>query len=62
MPKFTHDEDPVLAAFLAFLEKDLKTQPDWRSRFSKASLRRAVRLTKGVKVTDDEALPKNVTL
>jgi antitoxin PrlF len=56
------DEDPVVMAFLAFIEKDLKTHPGRRSRLSKASLRRAVRLTKNVKVTDDEIIPENVTL
>jgi antitoxin PrlF len=56
------DGDPVVTAFLAFLEKDLKTQPGRRSGLSKASLRRAVRLTMDVKVTDDETIPDNVTL
>jgi antitoxin PrlF len=55
------DEDPVVTAFLAFIEKDMKTHPGRRSRLSKASLRRAVRLTKNVKVTDDETIPENVT-
>jgi hypothetical protein len=53
---------PVVTAFLAFLEKDLKTQPGRRSGLSKASLRRAVRLTMDVKVTDDETIPDSVTL
>src|SRR5260370_37465411 len=39
------DEDPVVTAFLAFLERDLKKQPGRRTRLSKASLARAVRLT-----------------
>ena len=56
------DEDPVVTAFLAFIEKDLRTQPGRRSRLSKASLARAVRLTKDVKVTDDETIPEKVTL
>ena len=56
------DEDPVVTAFLAFLEGDLKKQPGRRTRLSKASLARAVRLTKDVKVSDREILPRNVTL
>jgi len=56
------DEGPVVTAFLAFLERDLKTQPGRRTRLSKASLARAVRLTKDVKVSDHETLPRNVTL
>ena len=55
------DEDPVVLAFLAFIEKDMGTHPGRRTRLSKASLRRAVRLTKNVKVTDDETIPENVT-
>ena len=55
------DEDPVVTAFLAFLEEDLKTRPGRRSGLSKVSLSRAVRLTKNVKVADDETLPDNVT-
>jgi antitoxin PrlF len=55
------DEDPVVTAFLAFIEKDMRMHPGRRSRLSKASLRRAVRLTKNVKVTDDETIPENIT-
>lgn len=56
------DEDPVVTAFLAFIEEDLKARPGRRTRLSKASLRRAVRLTKDVKAGDNEKLPANVTL
>jgi antitoxin PrlF len=56
------EEDPVVTAFLAFIEKDLKARPGRRTRLSKASLRRGVRLTKNVKVNDDEALPEDATL
>ena len=48
-------------AFLAFIEQDLRTHPGRRSRLSKSSLARAVRLTKNVKVTDDEIIPEHVT-
>jgi hypothetical protein len=58
----SQDEDPVVMAFLAFIERDLKTHPGRRSRLSKASLARAVRQTKNVKVTDDETIPRNVAL
>jgi antitoxin PrlF len=56
------EEDPVVTAFLGFLENDLKTKPGRPSRLSRTSLARAVRLTKKVKVSDDEAIPENVTL
>jgi len=56
------EEDPVVTAFLAFVERDLKEHPGRRTLLSKTSLARAVRLTKGVKVSDQERLPKGVTL
>src|SRR6266849_8906051 len=45
------EEDPVVTAFLAFLEKDMKTQPKRIVGLSKRAIVRATRLTKGVKVT-----------
>src|SRR5580698_4137930 len=56
------EEDPVVGAFLGLLEKDLRTRPGRRSRLSKASLARAIRLTKHVKVSDDDIIPRNVSL
>jgi antitoxin PrlF len=56
------EEDPVVGAFLGFLEKDLKTRPARRSRLSKASLARAIHLTRHAKVSDDDTLPRNVTI
>lgn len=55
------EEDPVMTGFLAFLEKDMKAHPDRIKALSKKTLDRAVRLTKGVKVSDDERLPDDVT-
>jgi antitoxin PrlF len=55
------DEDPVVGAFLGFLEKDLKTRPR-RSRLSRTSLTRAIRLTKHVKVSDYDEIPPSVTI
>lgn len=56
------EEDPVVGAFLAFIEKDLVAHPTRRTRLTKTAIKRAVRLTKGVKVDDRERLPDNVTL
>jgi antitoxin PrlF len=55
------DEDPVVTAFLAFLERDMKTHPRRIAGLSKRSIDHASRLTKGVKVTDDERLPDDVS-
>ena len=56
------DEDPLVTAFLAFIESDLKARPGRRTRLSKSSVARAVRLTRGVKVRRDELLPDDVTV
>lgn len=55
-------EDPVAEAFLGFLAKDLQSKPGRKSRLSKASLGKAVRLTRGVKVADADKIPSSVTL
>ena len=53
--------DPVLTAFLGVLEKDMKTHPKRIAGLSKRSIARATRLTKGVKITDDERLPDDIS-
>lgn len=55
------EEDPVVNAFLAFLEKDMMTHPEHISGLSKRLIARGSRLTKGVKVTDDERLPEDIS-
>jgi len=59
-PQASEQGDPVVAAFLAFLEKDLKTRPGCTTALSKASIARATRLVKGVKVSDRDRLPDDV--
>jgi antitoxin PrlF len=54
------DEDPVVSAFLAFLEKDMKSRPQRIAGLSKRAIARATRLTKGVKATDEERLPEDI--
>ena len=55
------EEDPIVSAFLAFLEQDMKTHPQRLSGLSKRSLARASRLTKGLRVADTEHLPEDVS-
>ena len=55
------DEDPVVTAFLAFLEEDMRTQPKRIASLWQRSIDRATRLTKGVKVKHDERLPEDVS-
>src|ERR1700683_4899716 len=57
----TPEVDPVVEAFLSFLARDLQTRPGRKSRLTKTSLRRAIRLTAKVKVSDDDAIPSAVT-
>ena len=56
-----NDEDPVVTAFLAFVEKDLKEHPGRRTRLSKKSIARAVRLTRAVRIKKGETLPADIT-
>jgi len=57
-----YEEDPVITAFLAFLEADMKTRPERIAGLSNKTIARATRLTKGVRVRDDESLPADITL
>jgi len=60
-PSEPDEADPIMSAFLAFLEKDMKANPDRIAGLSMSSIARARRLTKGVKVRRDERLPINVS-
>jgi len=60
-PSEVEEEDPVVTTFLAFLEKDMKTHPQRIARLSKRSIARAARLTKGVKVSENERLPETIS-
>ena len=55
------EADPVLTAFLGVLERDMRTHPKRIKALSKRSISRATRLTKGVKVTDGQRLPDNIS-
>ncbi len=52
-----NDDDPVLDAFLAFLEADMRLRPDRLEPLSGGSIARAVELTDGIAVSDDEIFP-----
>ncbi len=61
-PEPVEEEDPVVAAFLGFIAKDLQSRPGRKSWLSRSSLARAVRLTKGIKVSDSDTIPSSVTI
>jgi hypothetical protein len=52
---------PVVTAFLALLGKDTRTHPGRIGGLPKRLIARATRLTKGVKVTDDDRRPDDVS-
>lgn len=60
-PAPADEEDPILTAFLGFIEGDMKAHPGRRTRLSKSSVKRGVLLTKKVKVRDDESIPDDVS-
>ena len=54
--------DPVVSAYLAFLETDMVAHPERLSPFSSADLAAARELTRGVEVSNEDALPDDVTI
>ena len=53
---------PVLDAFIAFLEGDMQDHPGRLEPLSAGSISRAVELTDGIVVGDDEVFPDEVTV
>jgi antitoxin PrlF len=56
------EADPVMAAFLSFLDREIERAPDGIKPLSATRIEEARELTKGVVVRDDESLPDEVTL
>ena len=57
-----NEADPVMAAFLSFLDRDISQIPDRVKPLSATRIEQARALTKGVEVRDDEPIPDDVTL
>jgi len=55
-------EDPVVGAFLSFLEDDMRRHPEALQPLSTSAIARAVELTAGIVVGDDEVFPPDVTI
>ena len=53
--------DPVVSAYLAFLEKDMATNPGALTPFTSAELDTLTDRLKGVTVSDDDILPDDVS-
>ena len=54
--------DPVMAAFLKFLDREIAQSPDRIKPLSATRIAEARELTKDVEVSDDDSLPDDVTL
>jgi antitoxin PrlF len=54
------DEDPVVSAFLCFIEQDMLQHPEHIFPLSEEMLNKVSDLTQGVKVFDDEILPDEI--
>ncbi|HYC02509.1 MAG TPA: type II toxin-antitoxin system PrlF family antitoxin [Azospirillaceae bacterium] len=60
-PEDEAERDPVVLAFLAFLEKDMLEHPERLIPLTEEDMRRTAELTKDVVVDDDEPFPDDVT-
>jgi antitoxin PrlF len=56
------EQDPVVSAYLAFLEGDMLAHPERIAPLPEDELARLRRLTDGVQTGDDEVIPDDVTL
>jgi antitoxin PrlF len=56
------EQDPIVAAYLSFLERDLIKHPDSLRPISNEELQRIQELTSGVTVNDNDSIPDDVTL
>ena len=58
----TMERDPVVSAYLAFLARDMTAHPERLQPFTEDELARLETLTGDVTVSDDDAIPDDVTL
>jgi antitoxin PrlF len=56
------ERDPVLSAYLAFLERDMLTHPNHIAPIGEAELARLRSLTEGVQASDADVIPDDDTL
>jgi antitoxin PrlF len=56
------ERDPVVSAYLAFLERDMLAHPEHIAPLAEQDLARLRRLTDGVEVNDADSIPDDVTL
>ena len=56
------EEDPVMYAFLGFLEKDMIENPQRVSPLDLEALQKAMDLTGNIEISDDDVIPDDVTI
>jgi antitoxin PrlF len=56
------EDDPIVEAFLSFLERDIEEHPERVGRLSETRIAEAVSLTENVAADDDEEIAGDVTL
>lgn len=56
------ERDPVVTAYLAFLERDMSEHPERLRPFSEADIARIDALTRDVTVSDEDVIPDDVTV
>ncbi len=56
------EQDPVVSAYLAFLESDMLAHPERIAPLPEDELARLRRLTEGVQAGDEDHIPDDVTL
>jgi antitoxin PrlF len=56
------ERDPVVAAYLAFLERDMAEHPDQLQAIMEADIARIGALTRDVVVSNDHVIPDDITL
>ena len=56
------EEDPVVSAFLSFLERDMTERPDRIEPVSSSQIGRAVDLVADVEVRDEDPMPDDARL
>jgi len=61
-PQDEVERDPVMSAFLDFLERDMLEHPEHLIPFTEADIARVYALTDGVSASDEDLIPDDVTL
>lgn len=62
LPEQDAQDDPMVSAFLSFIEKDVIAHPERIAPLSVSAIARGTVLTQSVTVSDDDTIPDDVSL